>query len=125
MAKAAFLNDPDGRSQLGLAGVEPVPLNNLIGAIEALIERGAKPEYAARLAKKAVTPAKLADLAAKLAALKAADQAQEEAKRAAPLATAARNAAAQELAAWVREFKAFAKAQFSDRPDLLKRWGLK
>jgi hypothetical protein len=29
------------------------------------------------------------------------------------------------LTDWLAEFKTFARAQFKDRPDVLKRWGIK
>ena len=77
------------------------------------------------LAKKGVTAVKLADLGAKLDALEAANQAQEDAKAAAGKALAQRNASAQLVFDWVAEFRMFAKAEFKDQPDVLKRWGLK
>jgi hypothetical protein len=119
------MKDPVGRQFVGLDGREPDSLPNFIGAARKLTASGSKPGYAEKLAKKGVTAAKLADLNAKLDALEAADAAQEAAKAAAPKATAKRDASAQELADWVAEFKTFAKAQFKDRPDILKRWGLK
>lgn len=124
LGKSAFMKDPDGRRQLRLDGGEPVGLKNLIGAARALADSGSQPEFAAKLAKKGVTAAKLAALNSKVDALVAADQAQEAAKVAAPKARKQRDADAQELFDWVAEFKMFAKNQFKDRPDVLKRWGI-
>jgi hypothetical protein len=120
MGKSAFMKDPEGRQAVGLNGVEPDSLTLLIGAGRKLTTAGGKPEYAEKLAK-----VKLADLSAKLDALEAADQAQEAAKAAAGKALAQRNASAQLVFDWVAEFRTFAKAQFKDRPDVLKRWGIK
>jgi len=123
LGKSAFMKDPEGRQFVGLDGREPDSLPNFLGAARKLTESGSKPGYAEKLARKGVTAAKLADLSAKLDALEAADAAQEAAKAAAPKARAQRDASAQELADWLAEFKTFAKAQFKDRPDILKRWG--
>ncbi len=122
--KAAFMKDPVGRQYVGLDGREPDSLLGFIGSGRKLIKSGAEPGYAEKLAKKGVTAAKLADLGAKLDALEAADAAQEAAKAAAPKARVQRDASAQALFDWVAEFKMFAKGQFGDRPDILKRWGL-
>ena len=124
LGKAAFMKDPNGRQQLRLDGREPDSLPNFIGAARALAQTGLKPEYAAKLAKKGVTAAKLAALSSQLDALEAADLAQETAKAAAPKARLQRDTAAQELFDWVAEFKLFAKSQFKDRPEVLKRWGI-
>ncbi len=125
MGKSAFMKDPEGRQAAGLNGTEPTSLTLLLGAGRKLTASGDKPEYAVKLAKKGVTAAKLTDLGAKLDALEAADQAQEAAKAAAGKALAQRNASAQAVFDWVAEFRMFAKAQFKDRPDVLKRWGIK
>jgi len=125
MGKSAFMKDPEGRQAVGLNGIEPDSLTLLIGAGRKLTAAGGKAEYAEKLAKKGVTAVKLADLGAKLDALEAANQAQEAAKAAAGKALAQRNASAQLVFDWVAEFRTFAKAQFTDRPDVLKRWGIK
>ncbi len=125
LGKAAFMKDPAGRQFVGLDGREPDGLQNFIGAARKLTNSGSKPGYAEQLAKKGVTAAKLADLSAKLDALEAADAAQEAAKAAAPKARIQRDASAQALADWLAEFKTFAKVQFKDQPDVLKRWGFK
>ena len=125
MGKSAFMKDPEGRQAVGLNGGEPDSFALLIGAGRKLTAAGGKPEYAVMLAKKGVTAVKLADLGAKLDALEAANQAQEDAKAAAGKALAQRNASAQLVFDWVAEFRMFAKAEFKDQPDVLKRWGLK
>ena len=73
LGKAAFMKDPNGRQQLRLDGREPDGLPNFIGAARALAQTGLKPEYAAKLAKKGVTAAKLAALSSKIDALESAD----------------------------------------------------
>jgi len=123
--KAAFMKDPIGREIVGLNGTIPGSLIGLIGAGRKLAGAVDKPEYAVKLAKKGVTAAKLADLGVKLDALEAADQEQVLAKSAASVALLQRNASAQELFDWVAEFRTFAKAEFKDHPEILKRWGFK
>ena len=123
-SKSAFMKDPDGRGKLRLNGAEPNGLKDLIGAARALTVEGSKPEFAAQLARKGVTAAKLTKLSNLIDALEAADLAQETAKAAAPTATAERDAAAQDLFDWEAEFKLFAKGQFGDRLEILKRWGI-
>jgi hypothetical protein len=123
-AKSAFMKDPDGRGKLRLNGTEPNGLNDLIGAGRALVLEGSKPEFATRLAAKGVSAATLTQLSGLIDALEAADLAQEKAKAASPTATAERDAAAQNLFDWEAEFKMFAKGQFGDRPEILRRWGV-
>jgi hypothetical protein len=123
-SKSAFMKDPDGRGKLRLNGVEPNGQKDFIGATRALVTEGSKPEFAVRLARKGVTAAKLTKLNGLIDALEAADLAQEKAKAAAPAATAERDATAQELFDWEAEFRMFAKGQFGDRPEILKRWGI-
>jgi hypothetical protein len=123
LGKSAFMKDPVGRQFVGLDGREPDGLQSFLGAARKLTMSGKEPGYAEKLAKKGVTAAKLSDLGAKLDALEAADAAQEAAKAAAPKARARRDQSAKELFDWVSEFKVFAKAQFKDHPDALKRWG--
>lgn len=122
--KSAFMKDPEGRQYVGLDGRQPDGLKDFIASGRRLIRSGSEPGYAERLARKGVTVAKLLDLAAKLDALEAADAAQEAAIAAAPVARAQRDASAQALRDWVAEFTMFAKGQFGDRPEILKRWGL-
>lgn len=124
-AKSAFLKDPQGRVALGLEGREPVDFQNFIAAANRLVDEGLKSTYAEKLARKTVTAAKLQDLRARLDTLLATKQAQTDAIEAAPRATAVRDAAVKALFDWYAEFKAFALVQFQDRPDILKRLGLK
>jgi hypothetical protein len=109
----------------GLTGREPRDLAGQLNAADALARNGVLPPHADKLAKRGVTAAKLQDLQTKVAALKEADRQQEAAKAATPRATAKRDDAVAALSAWLVEFKAFAKVQFKDRPDILKRWGRK
>ena len=95
-----------------------------MGAVDRLIKNAPLPEYAAKLIRRGVTAAKLQGLQTKLQALQEADRVQEAAKSATPLVTAKRDAAARALFDWLVEFKAFARAQFKDRPNILKRWGI-
>ena len=125
LAKSAFLKNPAGRVALRLEGREPTDLQNFIAAAETLAAEGQKPLQADALQHKGVTTVKLQDLQTKVAALKAADQAQNAAIQHAPRTTTLRDAALKELNDWLVEFKAFARAQFVERPDLLKRWGVK
>jgi len=123
--KAAYLKDPQGRTALGLGGREPVDFQNFVAAVSLFVDEGLKSPYAEKLARKTVTAAKLQDLRAKLDTLLTAKQAQTDAIEAAPRATAVRDAAVKVLFDWYAEFKAFALVQFQDRPDILKRLGLK
>jgi hypothetical protein len=125
LARSAFLKDPAALEKLGISGRAPRALGDLINASETLVRNAPLPLYADKLTRRGVTATKLQNLQARLAALQEADRVQEAAKGALPPATAKRNAAAQALNDWVVEFKAFAKVQFKDRPDVLKRWGLK
>ncbi len=123
LARSAFLKNTDALTALGLTGREPRDLAGQLNAADALARNGVLPPYADKLAKRGVTAAKLQDLQTKVAALQEADRQQEAAKAATPRATAKRDAAVAALSAWLAEFKTFAKAQFKDRPDILKRWG--
>jgi len=125
LARSAFIKDPDSLEKLGIAGSAPRALADLLNACENLIRNAPLPLYADKLTRRGVTADKLQNLQVRLAALQEADRVQEAAKEALPPATAKRNAAAQSLTDWLVEFKAFAKVQFKDQPDLLKRWGLK
>ena len=122
LSRSAFLKDPAARKALGLSGRAPQSLDELITAARTLVKEGQSNQvYAARLASKAVTPAKLAQLSTAVDALVEANLAQEAALAAAPQATKERDLAYQALKAWMSEYRAFAKAQFKDRPDVLKR----
>lgn len=125
LARSAFLKDSDALTTLGLSGREPRDLGGLLNAADALIRNSSIPAYADKLTRRAVTALKLQDLQTKVAALQEADRLQEDAKAATPKATAQRDQAAAALKAWLIEFKAFAKVQFKDQPDVLKSWGLK
>ncbi len=124
LARSPFLKDSAALMALGLSGREPRDLQNFLTAADALVKAAANPLYSAKLTARGVTTAKLQDLQAKVDALRLADQQQEAAKAATPAATAARDTAAKALFDWLAEFKAFAKAQFKDRPDIGKRLGL-
>jgi hypothetical protein len=125
LARSAFLKDRAALEKLGISGNAPRALADLLNAGENLVRNAPLAPYADKLARRGVTAAKLQNLQTRLAALQEADRAQEAAKEALPPATAKRNAAAQALTDWLVEFKAFAKVQFKDQPELLKRWGLK
>ncbi len=125
LARSVFLKDRAALTDLGIAGTAPRALADLMNAGETLARNAPLPLYSARLTARGVTATKLQNLNARLAALQEADRVQEAAKGGVPPATAKRNAAAQALSDWFVEFKAFAKVQFKDRPDLLKRWGVK
>ena len=77
------------------------------------------------LASEAVMAAKLKQLStavdALVDALVDANLAQEAAIMAAPQATKERDQAYQALKSWMSEYRACAKAQLKDRPDVLKR----
>ncbi len=124
LARSAFLKNADALKTLGLTGREPRDLAGQLNAADALARNSVLPPYADKLAARGVTAAKLQDLQTKITALQEADRLQEAAKAATPRATAKRDAAITALSTWLTEFKAFAKAQFKDRPDILKRWGL-
>ena len=124
LARSAFLKNPDALNTLGLTGREPRDLAGLLNAADALVRNGGLEPYTAKLAARGVTAAKLQDLQTKIAALQEADRQQEAAKAATPLATANRDAAVKALTDWLVEFKAFARAQFKDQRDVLKRWGI-
>jgi hypothetical protein len=125
LARSAFLKDRAALEKLGISGNAPRALADLLNAGENLVRNAPLALYADKLTKRGVTAAKLQNLQDRLAALQEADRVQETAKEALPPATAKRNASAQALTDWLVEFKAFAKVQFKDQPDLLKRWGLK
>jgi hypothetical protein len=125
LARSAFLKDRASLVKLGISGNAPRSLADLLNASETLVRNAPLPLYADKLTRRGVTAAKLQNLQARLAALQEADRVQEAAKGALPPATAKRNAAALALNDWLVEFKAFAKVQFKDQPDVLKRWGLK
>lgn len=125
LARSAFLKDTDALTTLGLSGREPRDLAGLLNAADALIRNSSIPAYTEKLARRAVTAPKLQDLQTKVAALQKADRLQEEAQSVAPKVTARRDQAAANLKAWLIEFKAFAKVQFKEQPDVLKSWGLK
>jgi hypothetical protein len=120
-ARSAFMNDAAAREALGLSGREPQDQQNFITAATALVEQGKVEPYAAKLAKKSVTPAKLDDFAAKLTAWKTANQAYTAAIAAVPEATAKRDAAAKTLFDWLAEYKQFARTQFKGQPGIIKR----
>jgi len=124
LSRSAFLKDPAALETLGLAGREPRDMEQIMGAVDRLLKNAPLPDYAAKLTRRGVTAAKLQGLQAKLEALQEADRVQEAAKSATPKVTARRDAAAKVLFDWLVEFKAFARAQFKDRPDILKRWGI-
>ena len=119
--KSAFLKDPAGRAALGLNGSEPKDQQNFLTAATALVEQSKVEPYAAKLAKKGVTPAKVTDFGAKIEAWKTADQAQTAAQAAVPKATANRDKAAKALFDWLNEYKQFARTQFKEQPDILRR----
>lgn len=125
LARSAFLKDRDALEKLGIAGIVPRALGDLINAGETLIRNAPLPLYADKLTRRGVTAAKLQNLQARLDDLREADRVQEDAKAAVPSATTQRNTAAAQLNDWLVEFKAFAKVQFKDRPDVLKSWGIK
>jgi hypothetical protein len=125
LARSAFLKNTSALTTLGVSGTQPRDMLGLINAANALLDNAPKPEYADKLNRRAVTAAKLQNLRTKLDALKAADQVQEDSKGAASKAVVDRDQAAAALKAWMTEFKAFAKIQFKDQPDVLKSWGLK
>jgi hypothetical protein len=120
-ARSAFMNDAAAREALGLNGREPKDQQNFITATNALLEQGKIEPYAAKLAKKTVTPAKLADFAVKMEAWKVADQNQTDALSDVPDATARRDAAAKALFEWVAEYRQFTRTQFKDQPGIIKR----
>ena len=124
LARSAFLKDPAALAALGLAGREPRDMEQIMGAVDRLIKNAPLPDYAAKLTRRGVTTAKLQSLQDKLEALQEADRVQEAAKSATPLVTATRDATARVLFDWLVEFKAFARAQFKERPNILKRWGI-
>lgn len=119
--RSAFMSDAAARTALGLSGGEPKDRQNFLTAATALVEQGKLEPYASKLAKKSVTPAKLADFAAKLEAWKVADKAQTDALAAVPTATAKRDEAANFLFDWLAEYRQFARTQFKDRRDIMKR----
>ena len=122
LGRSAFQKDSAARQTLGLDGRAPRTQAELITASRTLIKvAGDNSAYAARLASKAVTAAKLTRLGELVDVLEAANLAQEAALAAAPKATRDRNAAYQAMKDWMTEYRAFAKAQFKDRPDILKR----
>ena len=122
LGRSAFQKDAAAREALGLAGRAPQSLDELITAARTLAKEGPGNQvYAARLASKAVTAAKLTQLSTAVDALVEANLAQEAAIAAAPQATKERDLAYQALKAWMSEYRAFAKAQLKDRPDVLKR----
>jgi len=122
LSRSAFLKDPAARKALGLAGRAPQSLDELITAARTLAKEGKGNQlYAVRLASKAVTAARLTQLSAAVDALVEANLAQEAASAAVPQATKERDLAYQALKAWMSEYRAFAKAQLKDRPDVLKR----
>jgi hypothetical protein len=125
LSRSAYLKDRAALENLGISGNAPRSLADLITASELLIRNAPLPLYVAKLTARGVTPARLTALQTRLAALEEADRVQEKALKDVPPVVARRNAAAAALNAWFVEFKAFAKVQFKDRPDLLKRWGLK
>ena len=125
LARSAYLKDRDALEKLGISGAAPRSLADIMNATEILVRNAPLPLYADKLTRRGVTAAKLQTLNTRLAALQAADLAQNSAIQAVPPATARRNAAAQALADWFVEFKAYAKVQFKDRPEILKRWGIK
>jgi hypothetical protein len=126
LARTAFLKNTAALTALGLSGRQPRDnMLGLINAANALLDNAQKPEYADKLNQRAVTAVKLQNLRTKLDALKTADQVQEDSKGAASKATVQRDQSAAALKAWMTEFKAFAKIQFKDQPDVLKSWGLK
>ena len=125
LARTAFLKNTSALTTLGIAGTQPRDMLGLINAANALLDNASKPEYADKLNQRAVTTAKLQNLRTRLDALKAADQVQEDSKGAASKAVVQRDQAAAALKDWLTEFKAFAKIQFKDQPDVLKSWGLK
>jgi len=125
LARTAFLKNTAALTTLGVSGTQPRDMLGLINAANALLDNAPKPEYADKLNRRAVTAAKLQNLRTKLDALKAADQVQEDSKGAASKAVVQRDQSAAALKAWTTEFKAFAKIQFKDQPDILKSWGLK
>jgi len=125
LTRTAFLKNTAALTTLGVSGTQPRDMLGLINAANALLDNASKPEYADKLNQRAVTAAKLQNLRTKLDALKAADQVQEDSKGAASKATVQRDQSAAALKAWMTEFKAFAKIQFKDQPDILKSWGLK
>ena len=120
-AKSAFMKDAAGWKALGLNGSEPKDQQDFITAVTALLEQGKNEQYALRLAKKGVTPVKLAELSKKIDDWKEADQAQNNAIAATIDATAKRDAAARELYDWLAEYKQFARTQFKDQPAIAKR----
>jgi hypothetical protein len=120
-ARSAFMNDAAAREALGLNGREPQDQQGFITAANALLEQGKLEPYAAKLAKKSVTPAKLADFAVKMEAWKVADQKQTDALSDVPDATARRDAAAKALFEWVAEYRQFARTQFKDHPGIARR----
>ncbi len=124
LGKAAFMKDPVGRQFVGLDGRKPDSVQNFLGAGRKFIASGAEPGYAEQLARKGVGIDKLSDLGVKLDALEAADAVQEAAKAATPQARTRRDASAQDLFDWMSEFRMYAKAQFKDRPEILRRWGI-
>jgi len=122
LGRSAFPKDPAAREALGLSGRAPQSLDELITAARTLAKEGQSNQlYAARLAAKAVTAAKLTQLSKAIDALVTANLAQEAAIAAVPQATKERDLAYQALKAWMSEYRAFAKAQLKDRPDVLKR----
>ena len=125
LARTAFLKNTAALTTLGVSGTQPRDMLSLINAANALLDNASQPEYADKLNRRAVTAAKLQNLRTRLDALKAADQVQEDSKGAASKATVQRDQSAAALKAWMIEFKAFAKIQFKDQPDVLKSWGLK
>ncbi len=125
LARSAYLKDSGALTALGIAGVQPRDMKSLIKVGHDFLKNAVLPEYAVRLAKRGVTTAKLQNLQTRLSALEAADTAQEDAKGVALQATTRRERVAAALKAWMIEFKAFAKVQFKDQPDVLKSWGLK
>ena len=125
LVRSAYLKDSGALTALGVSGTQPRDMENLIRVGDTLLENAVLPDYVVRLGKRGVTAAKLQNFQTKLAALKAADMAQEDAKGASLRATARREQAAAALKAWMIEFKAFAKVQFKDQPDILKSWGIK
>jgi hypothetical protein len=124
LGRSAFLKDSAALTALGLSGREPRDLQNFLTAADAFVRSATNPLYSAKLTARGVTAAKLQDLQAKLDALRLADRQQEAAKTATPAATSKRDRAAKSLFDWQSEFKAFAKAQLKDRPDISKRLGV-
>jgi len=120
VARAIYTNPVD-RTALALRGVVPRDDRKFLTLARASYAAAATAPYRTTLAAYGYTAEVLAALVAELDAFSAADDAQNTAAAVAKQATANRNAAVEEMDAWVRQFTAIARVSLRDRPDLIDK----